>query len=174
MILNVTDVLMEEGKTETKQIEFSPDFLEYNGSRYPITEKSPLMLTLTNNGKGRAYLSGEMTLTAVLCCDRCLKEVPYTFSLEFSSEVLSPELGAAVSQEDADTYLTGYQFEADELVYNEISISWPMKILCKPDCRGICSKCGRDLNTGTCECDTFVPDPRLAAIKDIFNAGKEV
>ena len=49
-----------------------------------------------------------------------------------------------------------------------------MKILCKPDCKGICPTCGRDLNTGTCDCDNFVPDPRMAAIKDIFEADKEV
>lgn len=174
MILNITDVLTAEGRTETKQVDFSPSVLEYNGNEYPITEKSPVSLTIMNNGKGRAYVSGKTEMTVVLSCDRCLKEVPYTFFLEFSSEVLTPELGAAVSEEDADTYLIGYQFDVDRLVYNEISINWPMKILCKPDCKGICSKCGKDLNTGACECDTFVPDPRLAAIKDIFNAGKEV
>ena len=174
MILNVTDVLTAEGKTETKQIDFEPSVLEYGGNQYPITEKSPVTLTITNIGKGRAQVSGEMELSVMLSCDRCLKEVPYAFSLEFSSEVLAPELGAAVSEEDADTCLIGYQFDVDKLVYNEISINWPMKILCKPDCKGICSMCGKDLNTGACECDTFVPDPRLAAIKDIFNAGKEV
>ena len=174
MILNITDVLTAEGKTETRQIDLEMSVLEYNGSQYPITEKRPVVLTITNIGKGRAQVSGKAEISVVLGCDRCLKEVPYTFSLEFSSEVLAPELGAAVSEEDADTCLIGYQFDVDELVYNEISINWPMKILCKPDCKGICSMCGRDLNTGACECDTFVPDPRLAAIKDIFNAGKEV
>ena len=57
----------------------------------------------------------------------------------------------------------------EELLRNEIVINWPMKILCRPDCRGICRQCGQDLNTGTCDCDTFVPDPRMAVIKDIFN-----
>ncbi len=42
------------------------------------------------------------------------------------------------------------------------------------DSKGICRQCGRDLNTGTCDCDTFVPDPRMAVIKDIFNGNKEV
>lgn len=174
MILNVTDVLTAEGKTETRLIDFTPSVLEYEKAQYPIIQKSPVTLTISNIGRGRARIDGELELSAALSCDRCLKTVPYTFSLKFSSKVLSPELGAAVSEEDADTCLIGYQFDADELVYNEISINWPMKILCKPDCKGICSVCGRDLNEGACECDTFVPDPRLAAIKDIFNAGKEV
>ena len=49
-----------------------------------------------------------------------------------------------------------------------------MKFLCRPDCKGLCSVCGKDLNEGACGCDTFVPDPRLAAIRDILNGDKEV
>lgn len=173
MILNLTEVLTAEGKTESRQVEFTASVLEYGGQHYVITEKSPVSLTITNEGKGRARLTGEMKLTVLLCCDRCLKDVPYSFSLEFSCRVISPELEAAVS-EDEEECLTGYQVDVDDLVYNEISVNWPMKVLCRPDCRGICSACGRDLNEGTCECDTFIPDPRLAVIKDIFNAGKEV
>lgn len=174
MILNLTDVLTVQGRTLSRAAEFTPSCLEYGKSRYPIIRKSPVSLVMTNRGKGRAQVSGKAELTALLCCDRCLKDVPYTFSLEFSVSVVAPELGAAVSEEEADTCLMGYQFDTDDLVYNEISVNWPMKILCKPDCRGICSVCGQDLNEGACECDTFVPDPRLAAIKDIFDAGKEV
>lgn len=174
MILNLTDVLTVQGRTLSQTAGFTPSCLEYGKSRYPIIRKSPVSLVMTNRGKGRAQVSGKTELTVLLCCDRCLKDVPYTFSLEFSVPVVAPELGAAVSEEEADTCLIGYQFDTDDLVYNEISVNWPMKILCKPDCRGICSVCGQDLNEGACECDTFVPDPRLAAIKDIFDAGKEV
>ncbi len=174
MILNLTDVLTAEGRTESRQAEFTASVLEYGHDRYPVTRKSPVSFLITNTGKGRAQIAGEMELTVLLRCDRCLKDVPYTFSLKFSNGVTAPEFGAAVSEEEADTSLIGHQFDVDDLVYNEISVNWPMKILCKPDCRGICSVCGKDLNEGACECDTFVPDPRLAAIKDIFNAGKEV
>lgn len=173
MILNITDVLTTEGKRIHKQLSYTPDVLTYGGDTYMIKEKTPVSLTLTNIEKGKAAVEGNISLAVLLCCDRCLKEVPYTFSLEFSRKVVVPELGAAVSEEEEDC-LTGYQFDVDDLVYNEISINWPMKVLCRPDCKGICSVCGKDLNEGACECDTFVPDPRLAAIKDIFNAGKEV
>ena len=173
MILNLTEVLTAEGRTETKQVDFTPSVLEYGGQHYTITEKSPVTLTIANQGKGRAWLTGEMKLTALLSCDRCLKDVSYPCSLEFSCRVISPELEAAVS-EDEDECLRGYQVDVDDLVYNEISVNWPMKILCRPDCKGICKVCGKDLNEGACECDTFIPDPRLAVIKDIFNAGKEV
>ncbi|MDE7017325.1 MAG: DUF177 domain-containing protein, partial [Lachnospiraceae bacterium] len=64
--------------------------------------------------------------------------------------------------------------DVEGLLNNEIIINWPRKVLCRPDCKGICLQCGKDLNVGSCECDTFVPDPRMAVIKDIFSANKEV
>ena len=66
------------------------------------------------------------------------------------------------------------QETVEELVNTEITVNLPMKVLCKADCKGICRQCGKDLNTGSCECDAFVPDPRMAAIKDIFYGNKEV
>ena len=63
----------------------------------------------------------------------------------------------------------------DAFMESEISFNMPTKILCKPDCKGICKVCGKNLNEGDCGCDQFVPDPRMAAIKDIYDAfNKEV
>ena len=40
--------------------------------------------------------------------------------------------------------------------------------LCKSDCKGLCPVCGQNLNEGTCTCNTFVPDPRLAALESLL------
>ena len=66
------------------------------------------------------------------------------------------------------------RLNVENLIFNEILMNWPMKVLCKADCKGICKMCGKDLNLGECGCDTFVPSPGLAGIKEIFNANKEV
>ena len=76
--------------------------------------------------------------------------------------------------EEQEAFMEGYSLNIDSLIDNEITTSWPMKVLCRPDCKGLCPVCGKDLNTGACGCDTFVPDPRMAAIMDVFNANKEV
>ena len=72
------------------------------------------------------------------------------------------------------SFMEGYQLNAETFVYNEIMGNWPAKILCKEDCKGLCLVCGQNLNERDCGCDTFVPDPRMAVIQDIFNAYKEV
>ena len=90
-------------------------------------------------------------------------------------ELVSPE--ATEQSEDADeqSFMVGYEFDVDAFIESEISFNMPTKILCNPDCKGICKVCGKNLNEGDCGCDQFVPDPRMAAIKDIYDAfNKEV
>ena len=75
---------------------------------------------------------------------------------------------------DEQSYLTGYNLDADQLVGNELTLNLPMKVLCKEDCKGICNRCGANLNLETCDCDTRSLDPRMAVIQDIFKQFKEV
>ena len=86
----------------------------------------------------------------------------------------SPEIASEDEAVDDLSFMEGYQLNVETFVYNEIIGSWPAKILCKEDCKGLCSVCGQNRNERECGCDTFVPDPRMAAIQDIFNANKEV
>jgi uncharacterized protein len=75
--------------------------------------------------------------------------------------------------EDTDR-LEGAELDIDQIIYDEILINWPMKVLCREDCKGICRKCGTNLNNKTCLCDQKELDPRMAAIQDIFQQFKEV
>ena len=92
----------------------------------------------------------------------------------FRSEVFSPEKADADEAEEQSGFMEGYQLNVDSLISNEIFTCWPLKVLCREDCKGLCRVCGKDLNEGECGCDTFVPDPRMAAIMDIFRENKEV
>ncbi len=175
MLLNLTDVLTSEGKSRTEDAEIALTVFESRMGSFPITEKTPLRLELENAGAGRARLKGHAVITQRMNCDRCLKETPVTIVLDFEREVYSPEItDAAVSDDTDGGVMEGYQLNVEALVYNELLMNQPERVLCRPDCRGICKKCGRDLNEGECGCDTFVPDPRMAVLKDIFNASKEV
>ena len=70
--------------------------------------------------------------------------------------------------------MEGEQLNPEVLVRNELLINWPIRVLCKDDCKGICSRCGANLNVTACNCDTEQADPRMAAIRDIFSKYKEV
>ena len=146
---------------------------QYCGERYSVVFKEPVAMTFTNLAIGKVLVEGEGSLSFELKCDRCLKTVLYEMNLQFSYEVFSPDIPSE-NEDDEQNFMEGYELNVVNLVNNEILMSWPMKVLCKPQCKGICTVCGKDLNTGECGCDTFVPDPRWAALKDIFNANKEV
>lgn len=174
MLINLSDVLTSEGKEDeiTAPLEMT-SFTSRLGD-FLITEKSPVTFTFTNIGVNKAKVEGNVKLKLETRCDRCLTEVSTALSLEFDRTVTSPDVTAEDEQDEDLNFMQGYQLDVEAFVYNEILLNWPMKILCKEDCKGVCPKCGQNLNTGECGCDTFVPDPRMAAIKDIFNANKEV
>ena len=174
MFVNLTDVLHGEDKTVTMQIEPEMEAVTIGKETYPVIRKTSFLMTFTNVEHGKAQVTGEGGITFSMPCGRCLKDVEKTLELSFDRTVFSPDRSISPDDSDDQEYMNGYQMDVEELLRNEIVINWPMKILCRPDCRGICRQCGQDLNTGTCDCDTFVPDPRMAAIQDIFNGSKEV
>ena len=174
MFVNLTDVLRGEDKTVTMQVEPETEQVTIGKETFPVTGKTPFELTLSNIAKGKAQVTGSGKITFRMRCSRCLKDVEKTLQLQFDRTVFSPDRVPSSEESDDQEYMNGYQMNVEDLLYSEIVINWPMKVLCRPDCRGICRQCGQDLNTGTCDCDTFVPDPRMAVIKDIFNGNKEV
>lgn len=175
MLVNLTDVFINEGQVQELDVPYEGDTFASPYGSFPVREKSPVALRLSNIGRSKALVQGSARLTFGLACDRCLRDVDYTFDLSFDSVVVSPDyIGDDLEDEDSLELMEGYHLNVDELINNELLLNWPMKILCKEDCKGICKVCGKNLNDGACGCDDFVPDPRMAAIKDLFNANKEV
>ncbi|MBD3246441.1 MAG: hypothetical protein GF333_05460 [Candidatus Omnitrophica bacterium] len=77
-------------------------------------------------------------ITCSRCLEEAVQEVPYTFTLNFA-------LG------DIREFL-----EIDEAVREEILLRFPMKVLCRPDCKGMCPACGVNRNNEPCSCQTGV------------------
>lgn len=173
MLLNLTNILSNEGKTEELSITYTPAFFKKAGGQFKVLQNGPIALKLTNQQKGTVQLTGKGKVLLQARCDRCLGrvDIPIEFFIDekiTEDEILNP------TDPDEFSYLEGYELDTDAFIGNEILINWPVKILCKEDCKGICPKCGKDLNQGDCGCDTFEPDPRMAVLKDIFIANKEV
>lgn len=172
MLINLTDVFTTEGKVSEKQIPLEMECFSNRLGEFPIKEKTPLYLKLTNIGSKKALIEGRIKLVFTMQCDRCLKDVDRTVELEFSRKALAPDgekEPLTEDEQDEQSFMDGSQLDVDRLINNEIFMNWPMKVLCRADCKGICRQCGKDLNDGDCGCDTFVPDPRMAKIIDIFN-----
>lgn len=172
MLLNLSDVLTSEGMEIREEIPLEMTCHENGKESFAIVSKSPVRLTVANEGTDRARLRAEAHLTFQASCDRCLADVPVTMDLDFERLIVSP--GTEDEEADDLSFMDGFHLDVETLVHNEILMNWPTKILCREDCQGICPVCGRNRNLGDCGCDTFVPDPRMAVIQDIFNKNKEV
>ena len=174
MLVNLSDVFTSEGKKTDLQVELEMNRCMSRSGEYEIVEKSPVCFSFENVAKEKVRIKGTARLKFSAFCDRCLTEVPTVLELSFDRIVVSPEV--AEDDEDVDdlSFMEGYQLDVETFVYNEIIENWPAKILCKEDCKGICPVCGQNRNIRDCGCDTFVPDPRMAVIQDIFNGNKEV
>ena len=168
MLLNLTDILSNEGKVEDFTITYSPAFYKKAGGQFKVLEDGPISLILSNTGKGKLKLSGEGRLLLQARCDRCLTRVDIPIEISFDEQISEECIQNPTEDADAFSYLDGYSLDTDILIGNEILINWPVKILCKEDCKGVCQFCGANLNEGQCSCKKPV-DPRLEALKQLLD-----
>ena len=174
MKIDISTIVKSINKVTTEEVEFSFDTFESKDGTFTILEKSPISLKIANQEYAVILISGEVDLTVALPCGRCLEDVPTSIHFDIEKKLIIS--GDTLVDEDMEQtdYLIGFEMDVDNLVYTEILVNWPMKVLCKDDCKGICRVCGMNLNKGTCSCQRTELDPRMAAIQDIFNKFKEV
>ena len=169
MLIDLTDVLQTEGKTWETTASIDMDAFTSRLGSFPIISKSPVSFYVKNEGQRKLLLKGEATVKVLIPCARCLKDVENTIQLEFEKEldmIVTPQERELAL--DEQVFLDGYNLDVDKLVYGEILMNWPMQVLCKEDCKGICPKCGKDLNDGECDCQAEEIDPRLEVLKELL------
>ena len=175
MQIHLSDVTDSEGKHIQLQPELELDKISFQMGDYPILEKTPVELEITNTGNKVLELKGIGSVTVGIPCDRCLEQVAVKIPYEIEQKLdMKKSDTERVQDLDENDYLTGMDLDVDRLVYLEVLMSWPLKVLCREDCKGICSQCGKNLNDGPCGCVEEPKDPRMAAISDIFSKFKEV
>ncbi|MBQ3335654.1 MAG: DUF177 domain-containing protein [Eubacteriaceae bacterium] len=99
------------------------------------------------------HLSGDMLYP----CARCLKPTAFPCEFDYHETIDIPE-----DEQDEISILPAIE---ECLFVNE-----PFRVLCRPDCKGLCPRCGADLNDGPCDCPETEPetDPRMAALKALL------
>lgn len=174
MIIDISDIISCENKETVKQVQIELTSFISRLGEFPITKKAPIDLQIANRENKRLLIQGNADLEVSIPCGRCLKEVPTDIHFFIDKEI-KIENSAVNDEEMEDTdYLIGFDLDIDKLIYGEILVNWPMKVLCNEDCKGICKVCGKNLNEGDCSCQRTELDPRMAAIQDVFNKFKEV
>lgn len=126
-----------------------------------ISRKGAVSATLSLSRTGeRVFLTGSIDFVLLASCDKCLVEFELPQHLDFRVIL---DLGC----EDPALVVKDYEWDLDELdvVYlveptidlgdilaQQVILALPQKRVCRDECRGLCPRCGEDLNTDSCRC----------------------
>ena len=139
--------------------------LQY-GASHPVTEPVEASGTVRNT-VGVLVMSGSIKTCLHGVCDRCAAE----FSREVEYPIQAVLVEELANEENEDEWvfpLEGESADLQDIVRTVFVLNMDSKLLCKPDCKGLCCQCGKNLNDGPCSCQKE-PDPRFAALRQLLN-----
>lgn len=121
--------------------------------------------------------TGSLKAPVGLSCSRCLGDYSQLLTVAFGATYTNAIQDPDAPQEEADVELTtesidlfqfhGKEIDLVEAIQEQILLSLPLRPLCREDCKGLCSRCGEDLNKAVCGCGGKAVDPRLAVLEGL-------
>jgi uncharacterized protein len=135
---------------------------------------SPIAVHLNLSKLGGVVQVKSRIETKVQClCARCLE----TFSMVLTSQYgttfkprpdFPPDEEVELTREDLETdFYNGEEIDLTSLVQDQVLLALPQKAVCREECRGLCPRCGKNLNREVCSCPSGFMDPRFEALKNI-------
>ncbi|MDD6351252.1 MAG: DUF177 domain-containing protein [Lachnospiraceae bacterium] len=174
MQIDLSDIIHEK-QNVTVSSHLDMEKISVNGISYPIAEKKPFDLFLSAADGKKLVIQARTEISSIVPCDRCLTDVsirvPAEVNLELSLEDGKPD---HLTDGEAVNFVEDKSLDVDQMILDELLLNWPVKVLCKEDCKGLCPVCGQNLNEKDCGCNRKVLDPRMAKALDVFNQFKEV
>ena len=121
-----------------------------------------VVVSLERNGE-RILVGGAIEVVLLLSCDRCLAEFASPYRVDFRVLLEVAEVGASLSEPQlaeheyspGELEVVGLDrpvVDLADLLYQQMLLALPRKVLCQPDCQGICGRCGANLNAEGCDC----------------------
>ncbi|MDR0381499.1 MAG: DUF177 domain-containing protein [Oscillospiraceae bacterium] len=160
MKLALRDVIEQPGARVPFCCEFDLSDMEFPWGR-PFRVPVRARGSVTNTA-GVLTLTAALAATLSLTCDRCA--AAYEQKADVPVEMVLAERLAG--DEDDEIYLlTGDELALDEVLIPALVLAMETKHLCREDCRGLCPRCGHNLNEGPCGCPPPEGDARWAALR---------
>jgi uncharacterized protein len=168
MIIDV-DRLPKEGLKVSKDFSYiSADLVEENAV---FLEPVHADLTVKKVGE-EVWIKGRITARLSFVCSRCL--VPFEFPVDSKFDlVFLPEEMDLIKEEleEGDVeklFFYGRSIDLQEVVLEQLNLTFPLKPLCSESCEGICAVCGQIRKSGKCGCMIKESDPRLEKLKNML------
>lgn len=136
------------------------------GISYPVSEPVRASGTVRNTA-GVLMMSGSISTCIHGICDRCASPFDREVSFPLDGVVLVTEMANEENEDEWVFPLEGDSADLDDIVRTVFVLNFSSKLLCREDCKGLCSRCGKNLNEGPCNCQKEM-DPRLAALRQLL------
>ena len=164
MLLGLSKIIDCPGASVPFETSVDLSDLRY-GTSYPVSE--PVLASGTvRNTAGVLMMTGSITTCIHGICDRCASE--FDREINFPIEVvLVTELANEENEDEWVFPLEGDSADLDDIVRTVFVLNLDSKLLCDEDCKGLCCRCGKNLNNGPCSCQKEL-DPRFAALKQLL------
>ena len=165
MLLGLGQIIDRPGESVPFSTSVDLSDLRY-GTSYPVSE--PVLASGTvRNTAGVLVMKGSITTCIHGVCDRCAAD--FDRNVEFPIDVvLVTELTNEENEDEWVFPLVADSADLDDIVRTVFVLNMDSKLLCKPDCKGLCCKCGKNLNEGPCDCKKEI-DPRFAALQQLLD-----
>lgn len=147
------------------------------GDEYVVAGHVRMALDVRKDGD-KYHLVGRMQTTVKLSCCRCLEPYDKPIDLAVDLRYLPQRMNNNEDEFEAsdDDLSTAFyredQIDLGQLVREQLQLAAPMKPLCRVECLGLCSMCGINRNTESCNCDTSWHDPRLELLESLLSGEK--
>jgi uncharacterized protein len=150
---------------------YAPGVLDYRDAAFRQTAPLPINATAELYGT-EIRIRGHLTTKLAGSCDRCLGPVEIPVDTEF--DLMYRPMQTIAREEDIEIpvdelevgFYSGDGIELAEVATEQVILSLPMKVICQPDCRGLCPTCRANLNVAQCACTVKVPkDSPFASLK---------
>ena len=138
--------------------------LQY-GESFPVSEQVLASGTVRNTA-GVLMMTGQVKTTLHGVCDRCARDFEKDVDLPINV-VLVTELSNEENEDEWVFPLVVDNADLEDIVRTVFVLNMDSKLLCKEDCKGLCCRCGKNLNDGPCNCQKEC-DPRFAALKQLL------
>lgn len=169
MIIQFSDFNSSRNRKKEINVTYDLKPLYFDGEKIEAVEALNVVGNITSIGDVltlRASIKTKLDLK----CSRCLEAFIYPIDIEIEERFTNNN---ELQNDEEIIFVDGNILDITEIVENVIISTLPIKRLCTDNCRGLCYQCGKNLNEGSCNCNTNDVDLRLAKLQELFG-NKEV
>ena len=163
----IVDSIVFDVKIEPDLIDLGEEFGRLTESLQIVGSLTKKIVQIDVDGK----INGEIELECSRCLVNSTTKIENNFNVAFvTKEYFTTEIEAELNEKDLEVSLyDGETIDIIEVAREQLLLEIPTHFVCKTDCKGLCPKCGTNLNNKTCNCETKELDPRWSELQKLID-----